>query len=174
MRAQTAGRLGLAAGLLLLALAACDRSGALDQQAATGPTQASGNAPFYKDLPMPELMVHVIQHSADGIWERQGVEIDAAGEHSLFPKNPQEWEKAESAALTLAEVSNTLLVPGRRIAEAEWDRAVEEVRKIAVEAAKAAEKQDKEAFLVAGGELDAACDACHARYDPKFDPRFQH
>lgn len=174
MRTQTAGRLGLASGLLLLALAACGRSGAPDQQATPATTQAGGSAPFYKDLPMPELMVHVIQHSADGIWERQGVEIDATGEHSLFPKNPQEWEKAESAALTLAEVSNTLLVPGRRIPEPEWDAAVVQVRELAVEAAKAAEKQDKEAFLVAGGKLDAACDGCHARYDPKFDPRFQH
>jgi hypothetical protein len=100
--------------------------------------------------------------------------IDAKGEHSLFPTNNEEWEKAESAALTLAEVTNTLLVPGRRVPEAEWDKAVAEVRKIAIQAAKAAEKHDKDAFFAAGEKLDAACDGCHARYDPRFDPRFQH
>jgi hypothetical protein len=134
---------------------------------------AAGAAPFAADLPLQELMAHVMQYSADGIWDRQGFEIDAKGEHSLFPKNVEEWEKAESAALTLAEVTNTLLVPGRRVAEPEWDRSVQRVRQIALDAAAAAEKQDKDAFFAAGEKLDAACDLCHARYDPRFDPRYK-
>lgn len=159
---------------LLLALAGCGAPQASNGQAPASPTATDGDAPFDASRPLQELMIHVVQYSADGIWERQGFVIDKDGEHSLFPKNDEEWHKAESAAQTLAEVTNTLLVPGRRIPEAEWDKAVIEVRKIAIEAAKAAEKQDKEAFFAAGSKLDAACDSCHARYDPKFDPRFQH
>lgn len=161
------------AAALLLAMAACSAPEAANRQAAQDepPVQAAADdAPYYTELPLNELMVHVLQYSADGIWERQGFVVDAAGEHSLFPKNDEEWEKAESAALTLAEVTNTLLVPRRRVREAEWDRAVEAVRKVAIEAAKAAEKQDKQAFSSAGEKLDAACDACHVRYDPRFKP----
>jgi hypothetical protein len=60
------------------------------------------------------------------------------------------------------------------VPEAEWDNSVVAVRKIARELADAAERHDKDAFFKAGSSLDAACDGCHARYDPKFDPRFQH
>jgi hypothetical protein len=161
---------------LLLVLAACSGNEARNQQAAenTAVSQAApDDAPYTAKLPLNGLMAHVMQYSAEGIWERQGTEIDATGEHSLFPKNTEDWEKAESAALTLVEVTNTLLVPGRRVREAEWDRAVEGVRKVAQEAAAAAEKQDKDAFFKAGEKLDAACDACHARYDPRFDPRYK-
>ncbi|MBO9622942.1 MAG: hypothetical protein J7500_09545 [Sphingomonas sp.] len=165
-----------AAATLLLALASCSPApaGTNDQAANTAQAAAVGDAPYDASLPMPELMTHVVQYSADGIWDRQGYVIDATGEHSLFPKNDEEWEKAESAARTLAEVTNTLLVPGRRIPEPEWDRAVASVRKLAAEAAAAAEKHDKQAFFHVGEKLDAACDECHKRYDPNFDPRYQH
>ncbi|HVJ03592.1 MAG TPA: hypothetical protein VM662_15545 [Sphingomonas sp.] len=162
-----------AAFALLFVVAGCGGSSTAKEQGAA-PAPTGGEVPFDAGLSMQELMAHVVQYSAEGIWERQGFEVDAKGEHSLFPKDDAEWEKAEGAALTLAEVTNTLLVPGRRVPEAEWDKAVIGVRRIAREAAKAAEKHDKEAFFAAGEKLDAACDACHARYDPKFDPRFQH
>ena len=109
-----------------------------------------------------------MQYAGDGIWKRQGYIIDAKGEHSLFPKNSEEWEEAESASLALAEMTNVLLIPGRRVPEAEWDKAVRTVRRVALQAAKAAEKQDPDAFFAAGSALDEACDVCHTRYDPKF------
>jgi hypothetical protein len=87
---------------------------------------------------------------------------------SLFPKNDKEWEEAESGARTLAEVTNLLLLPGRRVAEPAWDQAVEEVRKVALQAAAAAAKKDADAFFKAGGALDEACDVCHVQYDPTF------
>lgn len=176
---KLAGWVPLAASALLLAVAACghqaeQQAGDNVQVAGAVPVPVQGGAaPFTAELPLEELMAHVMQYSAEGIWKRQGVEIDAKGEHSLFPKNTEEWEEAESAALTLAEVTNTLLVPGRRVADPRWDRAVEEVRKVAREAAVAAEKQDKAAFFKAGEKLDAACDVCHERFDPRFDPRYK-
>lgn len=165
-------RLG-AAGMLLLALGGCSKQGASDAQAASGNEAgaSSDDAPYYAALPLNELMPHVMQYAGDGIWKRQGFITDKTGEHSLYPKNDAEWEDAESAARTLAEVTNTLLIPGRRVREPEWDRAVEVVRKVALQAADAAEKQDKAAFFKAGGDLDEACDMCHVRYDPTFKSR---
>jgi len=167
------------AAIMLLALAACSKSGdtaaqngAANQAAtATATTTASAggdDAPYYTKLPLNEFMPHVMQYAGDGIWKRQGFISDRTGEHSLFPKNDEEWEEAESGSLTLAEITNVLLLPGRRVDDPEWDKAVIGVRKVALEAAAAAEKHDKEAFFKAGGDLDVACDVCHVRFDPSF------
>jgi len=126
------------------------------------------NAPYYASLPLNELMPHVMQYAGEGIWKRQGYIVNETGEHSLFPKNDEEWEEAESGARTLAEVTNTLLIPGRRVPEADWDNAVIAVRTVALKAAAAAEKHDQKSWFALGGELDEACDACHIKYDPSF------
>lgn len=157
------------AAAILLAVSACSTGDASNEQAAKSAPKGD-DAPYHIGLKLDEYMAHVMQYAADGVWDRAGFVIDKDGEHSLFPKNDEEWEDAESAALTLAEVTNTLLIPGRRVDEAEWDRTVEGVRKLALEAAAAAEKQDKDAFFNAGEKLDAACDDCHIRYDPRFQP----
>jgi len=136
--------------------------------AAPARTGTADNAPYYASLPVNELMPHVMQYAGDGIWKRQGYIVNATGEHSLFPKNDEEWEDAESGARTLAEVTNTLLVPGRRVPEADWDNAVIAVRTVALKAAAAAEKHDEKSWFAAGSELDEACDSCHIKYDPSF------
>ncbi|WEK01160.1 MAG: hypothetical protein P0Y59_05580 [Candidatus Sphingomonas phytovorans] len=124
--------------------------------------------PFNTSLPTKEFMLHVMQYAGDGVWKRQGWVSDKSGERSLFPRNEAEWEEAESASLTLAEITNVLLIPGRRVEEPAWDDAVKRVRNVALVAAAAAEKHDQAAFLKAGGDLDVACDSCHEHYDPTF------
>jgi hypothetical protein len=160
----------------MVALAACSKGADTAQQNSqsaavpASPTSApaADNAPYFNSLPLKELMPHVMQYAGDGIWKRQGYVVNATGEHSLFPKTDQDWEDGESAARTLAEVTNTLLVPGRRIPEKGWDDAVIAVRTVALKAAAAAEKHDKDAWFAAGSELDEACDVCHVKYDPTF------
>ncbi len=117
-------------------------------------------------LPLKELMGHVMQYGGDGIWKRQGYINDEKGERSLFPKNEEEWIEAESAGLTLAELTNILLLPGRKVDDPKWDQAVAGVRAVALKAAAAAEKHDEEAFFTAGGELDTACENCHLQFAP--------
>jgi hypothetical protein len=179
----------VAALAVVLALAACTDSAGSGEQTAAGNQVSEGNsaeavapaelaakaapktgetAPYYTDLPLKEFMPHVMQYAGDGVWKRQGYIVDEKGEHSLFPKNDEEWEDAESASLALAEMTNVLLIPGRRVPEPDWDKAVLEVRRVALQAAQAAEKKDPNAFFAAGGALDEACDVCHKRYDPTF------
>ena len=119
-------------------------------------------------LPMKEFMGHVMQNGGEGIWRWQGFINDEKGERSLFPKDDKEWEDAESGALTLAELTNLLLMPGRRIDDPKWDKAVAGVRALALKAATAAEKHDKDGFFAVGGELDEACDECHRQFIPDF------
>jgi hypothetical protein len=181
---------------LLLALCACSKpNGTIEEQTSSlqaGNTQATAesidagkmipaeraaranaakvgdDAPYYMALKLNEFMPHVMQYAGDGIWKRQGYIVDKDGEHSLFPKNEQEWEDAESAARTLVEVTNVLLIPGRRVPDPEWDKAVLAVRTVALRAAAAAEKKNADAWFIAGGDLDEACDECHKRFDPTF------
>lgn len=165
----------LALSATMALLAGCGKADLPPNEAganATGPkphlAAASDAAPYDTHLPMNEFMVHVMQHAGDGVWKWQGYVLDKTGEHSLYPKNDAEWEEAESGAHSLAEATNLLLIPGRRIAEPGWDKAVIDVRKVALDAVKAAEQHDEAAFLAAGSALDEACDGCHVRYDPNF------
>jgi len=159
---------------LALALTGCSKPGTDAGQPTPAEKRARASAdkpddaPYFTKLPLGEFMPHVMQYAADGVWKRQGFITDKTGEHSLFPKNDEEWEQAESAARTLAEVTNVLLIPGRRVPDPAWDKAVVGVRTVALEAAEAAEKKDKDAFFKAGGDLDVACDVCHVRFDPNF------
>jgi len=177
--------------LLLLALVGCgrsapgeaDRSAAAVSAAPTGATPRNAPtpaeraarahlsdqgdaAPYYTDLQLAEFMPHVMQYAADGIWKRQGYVYDRAGLRSLFPKSDEEWEEAESGARTLAEITNVLLIPGRRVPDPRWDEAALGVRRVALQAADAAERKNPDAWFKAGGDLDEACDACHEKFDP--------
>lgn len=119
-------------------------------------------------LPMKEFMGHVMQFGGDSIWKWQGFVTDATGEHALSPKNDKEWLEAESGALTLAELTNILLLPGRRIDDPEWDKAVARVRDVALRSAEAAKNKDYDKFFEIGGELDGACESCHIKFVPNF------
>lgn len=159
----------LATVVPIILLAAC--GGGHDAEKASREVASSAVTQRYStELPMNELMAHVMQYSADGIWSHQGVIIDRDGEHSLFPKDDEEWEQAESASLTLAELTNVLLLPDRRMDGKQWGQSVDGVRKVALSAAKAAEKHDVTAFHAAGEALDAACEACHKIYSPGGQP----
>jgi hypothetical protein len=88
---------------------------------------------------------------------------------SLFPRDAAEWKEAENASLLLAETTNILLIPGRRVNEQTWSDAVAGVRVTALKLAASARKKDQNAFMEAGSELNDACYACHKRYAPGVD-----
>jgi hypothetical protein len=139
--------------------------------ASAGAVAASSNdtTPYYTDLTMKQFMNDVMSHSAFEIWNKQGFISDEKGFRSLFPKNDEEWKEAENAGLTLAELTNVLLVPGRRVDEKPWADGAAEVRKAALKLAAIARKKDEDAFMEAGVGLNEACYACHKRYAPGVD-----
>lgn len=155
----------VAAAMMVLASPGCSQKPEAKPQT---PHKAAVQPAYYAELPLKEFMGHVMEFAGDRVWEHAGEVYDSKGWHSLYPKNDLEWEQAESASRTLAEVTNVLLIPGRRIPEPQWDAAVVGVREVALQAADAAEKHDKESYWAAGEALDKACDECHKRYDPTF------
>ncbi len=159
---------------VLLLIAGCSGGGDTpDSSPGTGASavmDAEGGGPYDTSLPIAEFMPHAFQHTAASMWKWQGSYTDATGEHSLFPKNDEEWTEAESAAMALSELSNILLLPGRKVDSGKWQQQAIAVRTVARQAAEAAAKHDKETFFALGTKLDAECEACHLAYVPRMRP----
>ncbi len=155
---------------LALAVAACSPNSEEPSAAPSGAATVEGMggatvADFRTDTNMLDLMAHVIDYSAFGVWNAQGWIIDKDGIHELFPKTEAEWVAAESAAFTLAEAANTLILPGRpRDEERYWVDYAHQLYDAAKKAQAMALSRDKQAFFDAGGEIYQACVACHNRY----------
>jgi hypothetical protein len=158
---------------LALALAACSPS---SDSPPTPPVDgksmgAATIADFRTDTHMLDLMNHVIDYNAWGVWNAQGWIIDKDGIHELFPTDEAGWHAAESAAFTLAESANALLLPGRpRSGDRDWVEFSNMLYDAAKKAQETALTRDKQAFFDAGGEIYQACTSCHNRYLPNAGP----
>ncbi len=64
------------------------------------------------------------------------------------------------------EITNILLLPGRRVDEQRWADDVVAVRNSALKLAGLARKKDEIGYMEAGSELNEACYACHKHYAP--------
>ncbi len=121
-------------------------------------------APALEALTTHDLMVQVIDPSADGIWERQGWEVTAEGERETFPTTDAGWAEAEGAAATLARTAQLLLASDRVQPGPEWQAYADALHQAALETAGAAKVRDKQAFFDGGGRIYSAGAGCHEAY----------
>jgi hypothetical protein len=119
--------------------------------------------PFQPHVDMKTFMEHVVQPAATVIWSVNGVTIDQTGEHDLAPKTDDDWEKIITAAATLAEATNALMIPQRAL-DAEWSRYATKLAVAAEEAYRAAEDHDLKSVAEVSDRLDGICAACHRHY----------
>lgn len=113
---------------------------------------------------MQQLMASVVEPAAEVYWDAVGVIVDAEGEHHMAPTTDEEWLAVRSAAYTVAESGNLLMMPGYALDDGAWmqmSRALVEVGKRAVEAAEA---RDLDAVFDMGAEVYYVCTNCHATY----------
>ncbi len=149
---------------LALALAACSPNTDSANAPKTAAAPAADTTAYHTDLPMKELMGHVIDSAADGVWLHQGWVIDKDGEHELFPTTDEGWNATSNAAVTLAEVSNLLKLPERQVDNDRWPQYADALYRAAMETHESAEKRDKEAFFAGGGKIYEICRDCHQYY----------
>ncbi|HEX5007817.1 MAG TPA: hypothetical protein VFV70_11925 [Hyphomonadaceae bacterium] len=164
-------------------LAACSPSEPAPSASPGGPAVTGMGGATMADLkvalPVKELMGHVIDYNAFGVWNHQGWLINKDGTHELFPTDEAGWVATESAAISLAEASNLLLLPGRPPDDdRRWvDNAhmlYDAAMKTQASAQRAGEllkagkmdeyAKEKQVFFDAGGEIYDACVTCHAHY----------
>lgn len=124
---------------------------------------------FHTKLTTLELMAHVIDPAAWGLWGRAGTVTDASGETDLAPDTDEEWAAGENEAAIIAEAGNLLLLPGRiRTVEeddnGDWSKFARQLSQRGLEVMAATEARDTEEMFAAGGRLYEACVACHEKY----------
>jgi hypothetical protein len=121
-------------------------------------------------LELKEFMGHVMQRNAEQVWAWTALEIDKDGERYTRPQNDQDWENAESDALTLQELTYSLR-NSRAIAvrDPRWVEHIDRVRVAARQSADAAERKDFQALLLAANALNDACVSCHLAFAPQLE-----
>jgi hypothetical protein len=119
--------------------------------------------PFQPHVDMKTFMGHVLTPASAAIWSVNGIIIDKNGEHDLSPKSDDDWEKLVSAAATLAEATNALMIPQRAL-DAEWNKYVKKLGDAADKAYRAAEAHDLKSISEVSDRLDGICAACHRHY----------
>jgi len=136
-----------------------------------------------------DIMDSVVDPSADFIWDSVQVVATLQGTEEHAPRTDDDWKAVRRHAVALAEASNLLIMPGRRVArpgeKAEdpnvdlppeaiqklvdadresWVRLAHGLHDAASQTLAAAEARDVKALLAAGEVLDAACESCHRKY----------
>ena len=124
---------------------------------------AASTSPFQPHVDMKTFMEHVLSPAAAIIWKVNGLVIDEKGEHDLSPKSDDDWEQIASAAATLAEVTNALMIP-QRARDGDWNPYVKKLADAASKAYRAAEAHDLKSVSEVSDQLDGICAACHRHY----------
>jgi hypothetical protein len=137
----------------------------------------AAETPFDATLSTKELMQHVIDPAAVGLWGRAGEMQTETGEVvDLAPDTEEEWKAAEGEAAIVAEAGNLLILPQRvRVLKdakgdpdkadgGDWTKFSIEMTKKALDVKTATAARDKARMFDAGGELYQTCVACHDKY----------
>jgi hypothetical protein len=123
--------------------------------------------PFNTNIPLSEVMAHVMDPAAYAFWGGTGTSYTVEGETDLSPKTEAEWKRVEDGAAMVVLGANSLMLPGyARQPSADWNRYARKVSEVAERAKSAVERKDTAAMRTIGDELDAACEACHKQFSP--------
>lgn len=144
-------------------------------------------------LTVKELMEHMIDPTADWIFDAVAVDVSEKGAVETKPVSDEDWLKVERGALQLAEATNLLKMrravappgeeglktePGKPSPElppaeiqakidhdrALWNKYADGLRAASLESLKIAKARDVNGLFDAGTKIDQACEACHLEY----------
>lgn len=178
-RASLGIALGLTMGLFVLALG-------VEAQ-----TRAGGNASdFIPRASIIEIMDAMVMSSADVLWNAVSVSVTEAGIVESRPETDEDWARLRWSAITMAEATNAILIPGRHVAPegapapdpsdpslkpaeieslinsnwAAWAGHAHVLEAAAQEAIAAIDAKDVDKLTDVGGTIDAACESCHLQF----------
>lgn len=138
---------------------------------------------------LQEIMLSVIDPNIDPIWNSISTVSTAEGVVEIRPQTDEDWAGLRNHAVTLREVANLLVIPGRKVAHPEVSTSTHhtELHAEAIEALIAAQwatfvqrahaLQDAADLAVSaideknvdkleevGGIIEHACEACHSQF----------
>ena len=176
---MTSPRLTTAILAALVSLAGCTR------KVETPPS------PFKPSSSIQDIMVAIVDPSADALWDAASSETTKAGIEEKQPRTEAEWLAVRSHAIALLEAGKLLIIEGRDVTHAarktedaqvpgvlapqEIARAIgadrpafaaraRELQDAAGQALSAIEARDPARLMAAGGAIDQACERCHLAY----------
>ena len=164
--------------------------------AAAGSAQGQLNAAIKPDAngfvpraTIIEIMDSMVMSTASVLWNAVGVSVTENGVEETVPETDEDWAALRYAAVTMAEATNSILIPGRHAAPADLERdpadtsltpAQIETRiqqnwptwvglahaldAAALEAIQAIDARDVDMLSEVGGTIDAACESCHLQF----------
>ncbi len=181
---RTALRTGLAAAGALSAALVFVTTGVHAQ----APQNVSASN-FTPEATVVEVMDSMVMSTAQVLWDAVSVDVTEKGTIEKYPKTDEDWQKVRWAAVTLAEATNVLAIPGRRVAppgtkseNPDAELSPEQIQKLydsefpafvahakvlhqaAMEAVKAIDAKNVDMLSEAGGTIDAACESCHLQF----------
>lgn len=136
-----------------------------------------------------DLMVSVIDPTADLVWQSVSTTITQTGTDERAPRTEEEWDEVRRHTIQLIEATNLLLVSGRQVARpsdksafpgielepaeiqslldrdrATWATLTHGLHDAGMTALKAIEAKDADGLLTAGEGIQEACENCHLKY----------
>jgi hypothetical protein len=160
-------------------------------QKESAPAAGEPKMPFRPTASVQDLMVNVVDASADVLWESVAVISSEKGTEEKQPRTDEEWATVRARAITLMEGANMLMIPGRAVVEpgkklqdegTEGNLTAEAIQKLKDEdpmafasralalhdsaqaALKAIDAKDAQSLSDVGGAIDEACEQCHTKY----------
>jgi hypothetical protein len=164
-------------------------------QSAPEATPAAAAAPSDTSpvLSVKELMEHIVDPTADYIFDAAVIDISEKGVTETKPLTDEDWLKIERGAYLLAESTNLLKMPRPMVPpgtvetpaepgkpgpeltgpeieakikenRALWNSHADALRQTALDAVKIVKARDAEALFDVGSRVDKACEGCHLDY----------
>jgi len=156
-------------------------------QAVADDSAASSN--FEPDATIAEVMESIVMPSAEALWDAVAVDVTIDGVIENIPKTDEDWEMVRWKAVNLAEATNLLLVPGRRVdapgvvsefpddelgpAEIQalldsnwqaWVAHAHALHQVAIQTIGVVDAHDVDGLTTIGGAIDGACESCHLQF----------
>jgi hypothetical protein len=142
--------------------------------------------PYHPVASIREVMNSVIDPNVDVVWNAVKTDIDHGKQIEHAPKTDEEWAAVRHSALTVAEGTNLLMMPGRAVAPAGsgslapgielapdqvralidmspsgWNQFARALQDSLQPAIAAIDKKDSLALFEAGDKIDEVCESCH-------------
>jgi hypothetical protein len=155
-------------------------------------TPAAAEAPsFTPVLSVKELMEHIVDPTADWIFDAAVIDVSGKGTVETLPLTDEDWTRVERGALILAESANLLKMPramvppgdkslsqepgGPELTPSEiearikkdptlWAKHSDGLRDAALESLKVIKARDAQGLFDVGDRIDKACESCHLEY----------
>jgi hypothetical protein len=175
---------------VLLCGGICSLAISIGFSAACGDITPAAAVPEYTtSATIKDIMLSIVDPSADVVWESVKTIVGPQGIQEIAPKTDEEWEEVRRGAIRLAEATNLLMIPGRRVARpgekseapgielephemdaliskdrAGWLQRAKALHEAAELALKAIDAKDVEAITDVGERMEHACEGCHFQY----------